>query len=107
MAHTDMTDLIERLEKATGPDREIDHDIRKTVEGWHENTRLTQVPLYTTSIDAALTLVPEGVHWQLRTSEVPGWFTSCWGDFGVTWAQYSAASPAIALCIAALKARAI
>ena len=61
-------------------------------------------PRYTTSIDAALTLVPEGWNWQIS-------------DIGLAWVgthlaankpvrfDGDAATPALALCISALKAR--
>lgn len=79
---TDLNALIERLEKATGPDRELDILIGKatSVEGWRvcddgsvecyvpdghefgEGWIFTgqELPAYTSSIDAAMTLVPEG-----------------------------------------------
>lgn len=64
-----MSDLIERLEKATGPDRKHDRAISVWLvengcdpdgpdKGMHP--RLENVPHYTASIDAALTLVPGG-----------------------------------------------
>lgn len=68
-------ELIKRLEAATGPSREMDDDIAyaagwtrtdildeitgpETV--WHDGKRhLISTPRFTSSIDAALTLVPE------------------------------------------------
>ena len=86
---TDLSDLIAKLEAADT------HD-----------PPLVNLPHYTTSIDAALTLVPEG------------WVVShaYWGrdksafcltkEVGIyTEGQHAAATPALALCIAALKAR--
>lgn len=61
--------------------------------------------MYTASIDAALTLVPPGYEWSRHrgangqmTMQLDGGFSG-----GV---QAQAATPALALCIAALKARA-
>jgi hypothetical protein len=122
-----MDELIERLEKATGPDRELDGAIALSL-GWTfqkmkgdskpyyrkpgETTYYmrSEVPAYTASIDAALTL---GVgQWKLRwqyhgmgnwvaaaevtrSDNFERWYDSDYQD-----------SPAIALCIAALRARA-
>ena len=87
MADTRMTlmELADRLEKATGPDRELewqvfrairypDHLLNKDPANWHITTRgsvtepvrsvafegFNQAPRYTASLDAAMTLVPEG-----------------------------------------------
>ena len=128
---TDLSQLIERLEKAKGPDRELDALIAIKIGGavrittghgtrhqvlWPDNEiaqggdieMLPDVPLYTASIDAALTLVPEGWSFEVRASAV--------GDKGQAnvwhylkeyhaYSQRECASPAIALCIAALRAR--
>jgi hypothetical protein len=127
-------DLIERLEKATGPDNELDRDIC-LVYGPYRNDiwekqpvhpRILQTidfkvndwvstPRYTASIDAALTLVPEGWAWFVQQIDD---FTN--GDARI-WLPHTrtrglkqedfvvrnAASPATALCIAALKAQAV
>lgn len=61
-----MTDLINRLERADGPDRELDWAI-------HIRNGLLGVgmygdhPHYTASIDAALMLVPEGWKWAVTS----------------------------------------
>ena len=114
-----MDDLIARLEKAKGPDRELDGDIalhlglvprgmeRGWAGGWAGNGKQFDAAWYTSSTDAALTLVPEGWGWSLD------WDGGCSvfreplsgrlpdNEFGA-----DGPSPAIALCIAALKARA-
>lgn len=130
--------IIARLEKATGPDREIDAiiyaqfgeppDLGFPVTMWAagENVfwkggTVTQGPVlflggdkyprFTASIDAALKLMPDG----------PGWTFCIWQDHRGNCAQVRrpspidrgivpqitkhAATPAIALCIASLKAR--
>lgn len=73
-----MSDLIERLSAATGPDRELDCEIallvgfRKWIDqdgdhrGYeydggsvvHQGSEVTIIPHYTGSLDSALTLVP-------------------------------------------------
>lgn len=118
-------DLLARLERATGPDRELDRDIAmacgwrcKTPDGattlyWRRgNYSWTREdndhpPLYTASFDAALTLVPEG--W---TRAVDATAPECRIDVdlfepGSHGAQVRGThdSEPIATCIAALKAR--
>lgn len=125
-----MTDLIERLEALTRPCAETDAlihaavyvpdgEVEKSpingawcifVAGYDGKRRLweaqrgqTRTQPYTASIDAAMTLVPEGWSWSLFgpdnqaclvNPENPSQAATC-----------DAATPAIALCIAALKAR--
>ncbi len=110
-----MTGLIKQLEAATEGSRGLDYLIHTklgwvdqdqggwdgpngehTGEGW---------PYYTTSLDAALTLVPEGLRWTLRydpTRKLNYW-TWVWTDDGPCEAYKP--TPALALCIAILKAR--
>lgn len=132
-----LSDLIARLEKATGPDRELDAHIAASVglpmtfcdfdagcyhgdcispgcgkplgltderrsypSDWRDDDRL---PHYTSSIDAAMTLKP-GYHKYILGSE----WCAVWQEDG----RYNDAErvptrnrPAIALCIAALKAQ--
>lgn len=127
-----MSDLIERLEKATGPDRRIDATIHEAVErpfvmeffaeySTEQTRNLSYVPSYTSSIDAALTLFPDGwfgrveprfhsddgcVSW-LAYGLKPDW--SKWhphdDEAWITLVDARAQKSAIALCIAALKAR--
>lgn len=150
-----MEELIERLEKATGPDADLDvacwavlkgmkweqrpdGHIRALVEQcycchpephphWigygpkekpHARDYAFGIPGYTASLDAALTLVPEGHRWlldkrpyadlldrpdgyrcQVYKQGYP--YRSDSSDIPTAWAK----SPAIALCIAALRAR--
>ena len=114
-------DLIERLEKATGPDRELDEDIAhavgvRSVMQWdHEacggdGSFEHMFPRYTYSIDAALTLVPEGWEWRIDGGYLPDRHYACVMNMGlVSEPQFTVdktpSTPAIALCIAALKAR--
>lgn len=124
-----LTDLIERVEAARGPDRELDALICQMVDlpcciepdclpdvlraaiaytldgSWPHDT--DSVPDYTASLDAALTLVADDCTW-LRLS--PATMTVSRPDPNEKrWAKHfeaQAATPALALCAAALKARA-
>lgn len=126
--------LIERLEAASKGSREMDAEIDCVVrdrmthkllppgftmtrgDDAIENTSIARAPYihrdrgpapnFTTSIDAAITLVPEGWDYCVRGG---------YSGVGVVWVQFmaspgrdfisvEAATPALALCIAALKA---
>ena len=99
-----MTDLIARLEAAEGPDPRLDREIAVIQGGYKE----VGWPAYTTSMDAALTLVPEGHTYSFihRIGEYPEASVAAQPDAGF-WSAVvaTAATPALALCIAALKAR--
>lgn len=120
-----MKTLIERLEKATGPSRELDAAIFKIAQpeserfktspfgegpghmSWISANKGTIHPLYTASIDAALTLVPENADWSL---EKDGAWVRWMGKDDAQEVQSvlvgrDGKCTAIALCIAALKAR--
>lgn len=147
---TALDDLIARLQAAQGPDRELDAEIavlrgyaRKPAGGldfagrecfvWAEPGELfsygTQPPHYTSSLDSALTLVPEGsygfafpwfyseyskhekpcVFWRAAVLK-PIWEKATPTLAGDDWFERhecndDIATPALALCIAALKAR--
>lgn len=93
-------ELIAALEKAEGPSSEIDADIGLTAAGWEP--WLSKLPPFTSSLDAALTLVPEGLMWSVGTNGDGRYRADVWTDvveIGI------GCSPAIALCIAALEAR--
>lgn len=136
-------ELIERLEKLTGPDREIDAEIEAALccpcyseslpslpDGWAwdfeaENDYVTvymvlgnktskklkrySPPKYSESIDAALTIVPEGFKWKCGYGRhVP--HTAELRDYRDkpilgTFIGECDSNRAIALCIAALRAR--
>ena len=120
-----LDDLIAALEK--GPSRELDAEIFRVERAdagifdmIFERAKIF-APYYTSSLDAALTLVPEGF-----TVEIQMWpghpstvtiLGTRWEPFGEKremahvhhsvdgrW-EASAATPATAVCIAALKAR--
>ncbi len=101
MSGAEMEALIQRVEAAEGPDRELDGEIHGIPSAaccdWDD------VPHYTASLDAAASLIPEGYDWILERTN--GGLTICarvghndpdrnsWGD-----------TPALALCAAALRA---
>lgn len=95
-------DLIARLEAATGPSFALDCEINKAVgsAAWPPRA-------YTASIDAALTLVPDDHDWSLHCDNGQAIAGCAPADpAGCSWADSRAATPALALCIAALRARA-
>ncbi len=137
-----MSDLIERLERAAAADRELDRDIARSLEqlptkpftgpsAWDMHKGMFWVygkkdtkdgsieekwsrtaPRYTSSVDAALTLVPENSAWAIsrgdpdpegypkpfRATVMPPLVKDGYRD-ATEWHTHSA----IALCIAALK----
>lgn len=112
-----MKHLIEKLAQADGPSRELDAEISRALAGgpadhWYQDHRGVYVtdnsaPCYTASIDAAMTLVPEGTEFIIERYGSIGVLSenkraSAW-VFGAPRAF--AATPALALCIAALSAQ--
>ena len=112
-----MTNLSERVMSLSGPDREVDWQIAESL-GWTRR-QVGQVmayyapndaimkagpPKWTASIDAAMTLVPEGWGFKLRR-----WAAgrACAGVYPPEGADdwREAATPVLALCAAALLAR--
>jgi hypothetical protein len=119
-----MRDLIERLEKAEGPDRALGDEVLFAC-GWgceeagfgpdtylvwstpdeSDTFRDGDQPNPTSSIDAALTLVPEGHDWLVSMGVGEPALAAVALATSVRNSEAEAPSPAIALCIAALKAR--
>ncbi len=138
-----LSDLIARLEKATGPDRETDLAIHLAVYSDSEIARLMShrrgfdnrdgmaweigagsvlyqnnsngqcwsnggypLPAFTSSIDAAMSLVPDGMEKDFTdlygTARVAVGINANPGPF---YGEHKGGSLAIALCIAALRAR--
>lgn len=104
----EMDVLIARLEAATEGSTELSATIGRDVMGHVPHDPV--VP-YTTSLDAALTLVPDSAEWSVERRLSKGMlpaYASIWAigardiDFH---ANGSGKTPAIALCIAALRAR--
>jgi hypothetical protein len=131
-----LPELIAALEAATGPSRQLDAEIARAV--YAPDGRVKQSPFngewcvyhptqdrtldrvrvlqFTASIDAALTLVPEGWVWAVHGPDSGNLAYACLCDRDVIqppepWLETyptqesHAATPAIALCIAALRAR--
>lgn len=108
-------ELIAALEKATGPDRELDAAIAGLINNISPTVAFEHplyVPLeFTASIDAALTLAPEGYgcaietrpHSLAKSRRVPAAWCSPYQDEPNI--PSVGATPAIALCIACLKSR--
>lgn len=99
---TDLLDLAARCEAAEGPDRELDCAIDALL-GWRQmpnpthagglidmmigpdgKTERRTVPAYTASLDAAMTLVPEGSDdWaiaDLLQAAIQRWKTEAWRE---------------------------
>lgn len=130
-----MNDLIERLEKAAGPDREIDRDIGRALEplptepfngpsawdlhkgmywiigkmdtkdGPQESKWGSRAASYTSSIDAALSLVRPAHEFEIGSAHLAECYWASVISAGGKWDGKSKTLP-IALCIAALKSRA-
>lgn len=120
-----LSDLIARVENASGPDRRLDFDLWATITnpdgfpalsepeesrtGWFDTWKdRGGFPLYTASIDAALTLLPEGFAAAVGTMAFKNCDRKPWATYwtpqGVPH-SVEAATPALAVVIAALKAR--
>ncbi len=120
-----LRELIARLEKATGPDRELDRLIQEA-RGICTHRKFTRYvyqddsgftcndcgedlygnrgwPAFTSSIDAAVSLVPEGRDWLVGTHQGAATAVVTRADDEGNWVV--AATPVLALCIAALHAR--
>jgi hypothetical protein len=120
--------LAERCEQATGPDKRIDLTIFATLHpdefadaaearqyastsyqremnnaDWYYISTIG-LPRYTTSLDAAMTLVPEGWAWSLNSGAQGECFARVSPKSRLT--VVDAATPALAFCAAALRARA-
>lgn len=99
-----LRDLLERVERATGPDRELDRAIWKAC-GIDYRQSVTQ-PI-TESVDAALALIgrvlPEW-WWTVGQSAPTGFASATVARKGGTVRSVSAPTPALALCAALLAA---
>jgi hypothetical protein len=99
---TDLLQLADRCEKATGPDRQLDADIFTALK-LVPDRKHDGYPFYafTQSLDAAMTLVPEGEDWAVGSGPL---FPTSARVAGKPAVQ--AATPALALCAASLRAKA-
>jgi hypothetical protein len=108
-----MKELIERLEKATGPNSDLDEAIACFLAPPHPKhgkpIGILYPKAYTKSLDAALTLVPQHHLWQIKQGIeccAIVWMIEVDYDDRAAPIGYTTTFPALALCIAALKARA-
>jgi hypothetical protein len=102
-----LLDLAGRVEQLEGPDRELDEVIRHALEGWHKGARLTNNPPVTASLDAAMSLVPEGWQWKAMSDNGGKPYARLWRPepFATTFSD-EAATPTLALTAACLRAHA-
>jgi hypothetical protein len=121
-------ELAKRVEALTGPCRETDAEIA-FAQGWRMSNGHwwtpqqsaearkkkqaiwsvgipAQLPAFTASLDAAMTLVPEGCEWQIP-------FSNPWharitrdGEVLLPLSRFGSPTPALALTAASLRARA-
>lgn len=100
----DLLELAARCEAATGADTILDNEISiATKTSWADGVHYA--PRYTASLDAAMCLAPDGWYFGIF-SNGDAW---CWPDKTLDLLkgiQARAATPALALCAAALRARA-
>lgn len=116
-----LVELAAKVEQASGPDAELDTAIWQAVHCRQPDEDPAYDPEYTASLDAAMALVPENLRlmlsewddeehlrprgpWQAVLT-VPGAGSSFAEMDGAGRCEH-AATPALALCAAALKARA-
>ncbi len=125
-----LTELANRVERLSEPSREVDAEIAlscgvvseregNTFYGHKDYSCMVlerdyydiegsapELPAYTTSLDAAMTLVPEGLRFEVTTTGYKPGATVCGNTLtGVHEGSY-AATPALALTAAALRGRA-
>ena len=112
-----MTPLLARLEAASEGSRALDELIAQAVypelgfgtkgdNKWYMHDVHVRIEDYTTSLDAALTLVPEGWAWDLMAwPDEPSEAAIC-KPGSPHLGRWKAATPALALVIACLRARA-
>ncbi|WP_316176287.1 hypothetical protein [Bradyrhizobium sp. SZCCHNRI1073] len=108
-----LLELAERCEKAERPDRGLDAEIHFRIKNGIGVGCASDAPAFTGSLDAALTLVPEGLSWTTgQNVHHLYWHTGVNRLNLGTGAPESVScsaptkSPALALCAAALRARA-
>lgn len=115
---TAIREIVERLERAEGPNFRLEQEIMWAVRNVPERHRSDhdKPPAYTSSLDAAMTLVPEGWFWRVgHTTSYQAWafVNRCHPDHADKGDEHSfkrehwepKSTPALALCIAALRAR--
>lgn len=106
-ARDDLAALIQRVEAAEGPSRELDHAISMALSPCNAMMDARACPRYTASLDAAASLVPDGAFWIVSRSsyETRRYVEIPTAAAVVGSIRSDAATPALALCAAALRAR--
>ncbi len=112
-----LIELAERCEAAMGSDRDLDADIARatgwqdvrsegygSIRGLRPTGKREHVMRFTASLDAAMTLVPEG--WCFEVTNYDTFARVRAAVLGSTSYSADADTPALALCAAALRARA-
>ncbi len=112
-----MADLADRIEAATEGSRELDAEIALAI-GWqncipcdfngikHRMGGILNAPPFSRSVDAALSLVPEGWDWATGSNGANrGHSLLASRDDTDREIEADAATPALALCAAAIRAR--
>ena len=126
-----MEELAGRVEAASGPDRELDADIALAAgivrerdgliffghrdhsvmvleRGYYDHEgSAPELPHFTSSLDAAMQLVLEGSYWSCGRDREGAFAWVSRGETRAIVKFYSAATPALALLAACLKARAL
>lgn len=103
-----LEELAARVEAATGPDRELDGAIGRAVGATPlmmcDTGNVEIFASFTASLDAALTLVPEGWFWQVGQGN-HAWAAVYENPIAPSMrVDPIAATPALALCSASLQA---
>lgn len=115
-----LLDLADTVEKLEGPSREVDAEIAKAI-GWcfvgeghpigrvwyNPEGRAATLPAFTRSLDAAMTLVPEGWEWQIEAEETEMFFPPSPWTYRVDMGNLitvECVTPALALVAASLRA---
>ena len=104
MTAAEMLALADRCEKASGPDRDLERLIWSAVG----SPAIRPIPVYTASLDAAMSLVPDGWDCAIYTSDGVAHAGCSPSDPDVRTADTDdamSATAALALCAAALRAR--
>lgn len=92
--------LRDRIAAATGPDRELDYAIAK----YFGTAKLLIVPVYTGSLDAAVTLLPEDfAYWEVNTDNGAGCRATIVMNASDEKVEVYAATPALAICLARIE----
>lgn len=128
MNAADLRALAEQCEQAAGPNRELEREVAFAFDlpdadefgcehswaamcgtglRWGDQAQLV-APKFTSSLDAAMTLVPEDAEWGGGSKDTTGrawaWCARRWQQQGEVMKIANGATPALALTAAALRA---